>query len=89
MLPYFIIWFATLTKFREFIAYYSAINQGGEPLTLALPTIAIPLNLLIWVILIPIIVLSSMVLSSYMKKKIQPPYKPQPTFLDDFKRPSS
>ena len=55
-------------------------------MSVALPAIAIPANLLVWVILIPIIILSSMVLSTYMKKKIQPPYQAAPTFLDDLPR---
>ena len=42
---------------------------------LSMPTeFMIPLNLLIWIIVIPIIIMGSMVLSSYMKKKVQPPY---------------
>jgi len=55
-----------------------------------LPVPDIPINVMIWIILIPLILLCSIVLSSYMKKKVQKPYKneyqPAPTFLDDLNK---
>jgi len=43
------------------------------------------MNPFILVICIPLVILSAVVLAHYMKKKIPPPYRASPSFLDDFR----